>query len=62
MIIDLTQSNLIKQMDLRAHFSNPFNLAEALVFAKAVLPDEGYEYIKKELMKLAQIPEPRIHI
>lgn len=52
MIIDLTQSELSKQMDLGIFFSDSIKIAKALVLAKAILPSWYYEDIKKELLDL----------
>lgn len=52
MIIDLTQKNSSQWADLREYFSDPINIARALVLAKSVLPPWYYEEIKKELINL----------
>ena len=51
MIVDLTQNDLAKQMELNKFFSSPMNVTRALVLAKVLCPQWYYEDVKEELMK-----------
>lgn len=57
MIVDLTQSEVVKQMDLRSFFSDPANVVPALILAKSILPRWYYKAIRKELLEMITTPE-----
>lgn len=57
MIIDLTQPEFVKQMDLRRFFSDPVNVVPALILAKSILPWWYYKEIRKELIEMITNPE-----
>lgn len=60
MIIDLTQSDMLKQMELKTFFSDPLKFAKTLILAKRILPGWYYEEIKNQLMDLTPTPESGI--
>ena len=62
MIIDLTQSELLKQIELKTFFFDPINVAKALILAKQILPGWYYEEIKKELISLNSTHVSKTHL
>jgi hypothetical protein len=52
MIIDLIDNDLLQQVDLEEYFSDPINVAKALVLAKHDLPGPAYLEAKKHLMAM----------